>query len=138
MASKFWPRGAFGLSVVGLLIGIIGARSLHSRPLYIIGACLVAAGMLLLAAYFAVGNPPKKRLMGRTIAIWAALFAVWLLVPALHRTPLLHYGVGIVWLGVLSVLIYILWRIDRQEESQKPPSGRRNRIETQKHRGSTR
>ena len=114
MASSFSARLAFGLEIAGVLIGIVGSRLLHSKLVFGIGVSLLAAGTLLLAVYFAIGNPPRKRWIGGIIAIWTALFAVWLLVPALHQTQLLHYGTGIIWLCVLGVLTYIFWRIDRQ------------------------
>jgi len=124
MADKFWTRGAIGVSVIGLLVGIVGSRSLHSKLLFSIGVYLVATGTLLLAAYFAIGNPPKKRALGGITAGWSALFVIWLLVPALHRTPLLHYGTVIIWLCVLGVLTYINWRIDRDEKSERRPRPR--------------
>jgi phosphatidylserine synthase len=113
---KYVPRAAFSLWIIGLGIGIIGSRSLHSKLLFTVGLYLVVAATLLLAAYYAIGNSPRKRWIGGTIAVWTALFAVWLVVPALHRTPLLHYGTAIAWLCVLGVLTYILWRIDRDEK----------------------
>jgi phosphatidylserine synthase len=133
MASKFLPRGAFGLEIAGLLIGIVGSRFLHSKLVFSIGVSLLATGTLLLAAYFAIGNTPAKRWIGGIIAVWTALFAVWLLAPVLHRTPLLHYGTAIIWLCVLGVLTYILWRIDRQEKSEKRSNARWKQIKPQKH-----
>jgi divalent metal cation (Fe/Co/Zn/Cd) transporter len=119
MASKLLPRVAFGLEIAGVLIGIVGSRSLHSKLVFGIGVLLLATGTLLLAAYFSIGNTPQKRLIGAIISVWTALFVVWLLVPALHQTPLLHYGTAIIWIFGLGVLAYILWRIDRQEGSKK-------------------
>ena len=134
MVSRFWLRGAFGLWLIGLVIGIGVSRSLHSRLLYIVGLCIVATATLLLAAYFAIGNPLEKRGIGRVIGLWTALFGVWLMVPALHRTPFLHYGTGTAWFGVFGVLIYILWQRDRREESANQPSSRRKQIKTKSQR----
>jgi hypothetical protein len=133
MVYKFLPGAAFGLWLTGFLIGTIGSRSLHSKLLFSVGVTLVAAATLLIAAYFAIGNPAKKRVIGGIIAIWTALFTVWLVVPALHRTALLHYGTVIIWLCVLGVLTYILWRIDRQEKLENQSSARRTQINRQKH-----
>jgi drug/metabolite transporter (DMT)-like permease len=118
MASKLLQRGAVGLGIAGVVIGTVGSRSLHSKLLFIIGLYLVVAATLLFAGYFAIGNPPKQRLIGGITAAWAALFAIWLLVP-LHRTPWLHYGTGIIWVCVLGVLTYIWWRLHRQETSDR-------------------
>src|ERR1700737_5428250 len=122
MATKFLPFGAYGLWVVGLVIGIPGSRFLHSKLLFNVGIYLIATATLLLGVFYAIGNTPRKRWIGGVIAIWSGLFAVWLLIPALHRTPLLHYGTGIIWLCGLGVLTYILWRIDRLEKSANASS----------------
>jgi hypothetical protein len=132
MIYRFLPGAAFGLWLTGFLIGTIGSRSLHSKLLFSVGVTLVAAATLLVAAYFAIGNPAKKRVIGGIIAIWTALFTVWLVVPALHRTPMLHYGTVIIWLCVLGLLTYILWRIDRQGKLENQSSAGRTQINRQK------
>ena len=114
---EVFARCCHGLAAVGLPVGIIGSRWLYSKLLFSIGVYLVLAATLLFAGYFAIGNPPKQRLIGGITAAWAALFAVWLLVPALHRTAWLHYGTAIVWIFVLGVLTYIWWKMDRQERA---------------------
>jgi undecaprenyl pyrophosphate phosphatase UppP len=126
-------RGGFGLWLIGLLIGIVGNKALHSKVVLSIGVYLVATGTLLLGAYYSIGNEGKRRWIGAAIAIWTALFAVWLLVPALHRTPLLHFGSGLAWLFGLGVFCFILWRIDRQEKLESRSTAPRKQISPQKH-----
>lgn len=110
MRLKNLIRIAYTLGGLGAALFVIGI-AVSSKSLFEAGVVLMAAAVLLTVPALLSETVPRTRLLSTFTAAVALLILIWLVVPALHQSPL----TGVTLVLTMFGLAVVWWRVERSK-----------------------